>query len=48
MTLEEKARSAISRLTPRLQELANGYVELEDADPVNGILTIRLYGGRLH
>ncbi len=48
MTLKEKVEATITRLAPRLDELANGHVEFEDLDEGSGVLTLRLFGGRLH
>lgn len=48
MTLETKVKEALGRLNPRLDELAGGYVELEDLDESRGVLTIKIFGGRLH
>ncbi len=48
MTLKEKVEATIARLAPRLDELANGYVEFESLDETEGVLTLTLFGGRLH
>ncbi len=48
MTLKEKVERTIEYLAPKLDELADGYVEFHHLDQTKGILTIRLYGGRLH
>lgn len=48
MTLEEKIQGVLARLNPKLEELANGSVELERLDENQGVLAIKLFGGRLH
>ncbi len=48
MTLREKMEKLVERLNPRLEELSDGYVELMELDEAHGIVTIKLFGGRLH
>ena len=43
----ERIKRVIEELRPDLEELADGYVELVDADPSSGEVTLRLIGGRL-
>ncbi len=47
MDFEEKVRRVLEEMRPKLEELADGYVELVDADPSRGEVTLRLIGGRL-
>lgn len=47
MDFRERAKEVIQKLKPRLQELADGYVELVEADPSVGEVTLRLVGGRV-
>ncbi len=47
MTLEEKVVQALHELEPKLEELAEGYAELLEADPKLGSVTLKLIGGRL-
>jgi hypothetical protein len=48
MTLKEKIERALATINPRLEELADGYVELMELDEARGILVIKSFGGRLH
>lgn len=48
MNLLEKARKTMERLGPRLDELADGCVEVVEADDVTGVVKLRIMGGRLH
>jgi len=48
MELKERIEEALKRLNPRLEELAEGYVELISIDETTGSATLRLFGGRLH
>jgi hypothetical protein len=48
MELRRKVEEVVLRLNPRLEELSEGYVEFMDLDEAKGILTIKLFGGRLH
>lgn len=47
MDLRERIERVIEELRPKLNELADGYVELVDADPATGEVTLKLIGGRL-
>ena len=48
MDLQQKVEEEIIRLNPRLQELAEGTVEVISVDEPTGIVTLRIFGGRLH
>ena len=48
MTLKEKIERAIAAINPRLEELAEGYVELIELDEAKKVLVIKSFGGRLH
>ncbi len=48
MTLKEKIERTIEYLAPKLDKLADGYVEFDRLDEAEGILTLKLFGGRLH
>ena len=48
MTLREKIERALVTLNPRLEELAEGYVELMEFDEARKVLVIKSFGGRLH
>ena len=48
MTLRERIEDVIAELNPRLEALAEGYVEFCDLDEEKGALTITSFGGRLH
>ncbi len=48
MGLKEKVEEEICRLNPRLQELAEGEVELMSIDEEAGIVTLRVFRGRLY
>ncbi len=48
MTLRDKIDETVRRINPRLEELAEGEIEVVDLDEARGILTVRLLGGRLH
>ena len=47
MTLHAKVKETLVRLGPRLDELADGYVELESLDEARDALTIKIFGGRM-
>ncbi len=48
MALKEKIERALAAINPRLEELADGYVELMELDEAQGALVIKSFGGRLH
>ena len=48
MALRERVEELLRRINPKLEELSEGYVEFLDLDETKGILTIELFGGRLH
>jgi Fe-S cluster biogenesis protein NfuA len=48
MALRERAEEVIQRINPKLEDLAAGYIEFMDLDEGKGVLTIKLFGGRLH
>ncbi len=48
MTLKEKIERAIAAINPRLEELAEGYVEPLELDEARRVLVIKSFGGRLH
>ena len=48
MALRERTEEVVRRINPKLEELAEGYVEFMDLDEATGVLTIKLFGGRLH
>jgi hypothetical protein len=48
MALRERTEEVVQRINPKLEELAEGYVEFMDLDEGKGVLTIKLFGGRLH
>jgi len=48
MALKERAEEVVQRINPKLEDLAAGYVEFMDLDEAKGVLTIKLFGGRLH
>jgi hypothetical protein len=48
MTLKEKIEEVLAEINPRLEALAEGYVEFSDLDEALGLLTIKSFGGRLH
>jgi Fe-S cluster biogenesis protein NfuA len=48
MNLNEKVKDALEELKPRLDELADGYAELVEADEAKGVVKLSLIGGRLH
>ncbi|HVN24825.1 MAG TPA: hypothetical protein VMT71_12705 [Syntrophorhabdales bacterium] len=48
MTFRERVAQAVQELVPRLEELAEGHVELMDLDEEKGVVTLKLIGGRLH
>ncbi len=48
MSLKEKVEQAVRELEPRLEDLAQGHVELLEIDEAKGIVTLKLIGGRLH
>jgi hypothetical protein len=47
-SFHDKVKDVICRLNPRLEELADGCVELVDVDEERRIVRIRLFGGRIH
>ncbi len=48
MMLKEKIERTLATINPRLEELAEGYVELMELDEERGVLVIKSFGGRLH
>ena len=48
MTLTDKVKEKIVELNPKLDELAEGYIELLDVDEGKGIVKLKLIGGKLH
>lgn len=48
MDLRQRVEEEIRRLTPRLDELAKGEVEVVSVDETTATVTLRIYGGRLH
>jgi hypothetical protein len=48
MGLKQKVEEQIGRLNPRLEELAEGNVELISVDERTCTITLRILGGRLH
>jgi Fe-S cluster biogenesis protein NfuA len=48
MELKERIEEVIERLNPRLEKLAEGYVQLISVDEKTGTATLRTFGGRLH
>ncbi len=47
MTFREQVQEAVERINPRLEDLAEGHVELLDADEGRGAVKVKLIGGRL-
>jgi len=48
MTLKENIERALATINPRLEELADGYVELMELDEARKVLVVKSFGGRLH
>lgn len=48
VSLLERARETMERLGPRLDDLADGCVEVVEADDATGLVKLRIMGGRLH
>ena len=48
MTLKEKIERTLAAINPRLEELAEGYVELMELDEARRVLVVKSFGGRLH
>ena len=46
--LTDKVREALEVLKPKLDDLADGYAELVEVDETEGIVKLKLIGGRLH
>jgi hypothetical protein len=46
--LRQRVEEEIDHLNPRLEELAEGEVELISVDEKTGTITLRTFGGRLH
>ena len=46
--LRQRVEEEIDHLNPRLEELAEGEVELISVDEKTGTATLRIFGGRLH
>ena len=47
MTIKERVEELLRVLNPRLEELADGYVEFMDFDETSAVLSVKTYGGRL-
>ncbi len=47
MEFAEEVKRVLEELRPKLEELADGYVELVDVNPSEGEVTLKLIGGRL-
>ncbi len=47
MDFAVKVREAIEKINPKLEELAEGHVELRSVDPQTGKVIIRLIGGKV-
>jgi len=45
--LKQRVEEAVSRLKARLEELAEGYVEVSDVDEERGDVRLILVGGRM-
>ncbi|HOD79711.1 MAG TPA: hypothetical protein PKI10_15760 [Syntrophorhabdus sp.] len=48
MELRQMVEEEIDHLNPRLEELAEGDVEVIYVDEKTGTVTLRIIGGRLH
>jgi hypothetical protein len=48
MTFFMQVSKTLERLAPKLDDLADGAVELVEADGQTGKVKVRLLGGRLH
>jgi hypothetical protein len=48
MTFFLRCQETLERLKPRLDYLADGDVELLEADETKGIVKVKVLGGRLH
>ncbi len=46
--LRHRVEEEIVHLNPRLEELAEGEIELISVDEKTGTVTLRIFGGRLH
>ena len=46
--LRQRVEEEIVHLNPRLEELAEGEIELISVDEKTGTVTLRIFGGRLH
>jgi len=46
--LRQRVEEEIDHLKPRLEELAEGEVEVISVDEKTGTVTLRIFGGRLH
>jgi len=46
--LRQRVEEEIDHLNPRLEELAEGEVEVISVDERTGAVTLRIFGGRLH
>ena len=47
MELRKRVEQALERLKPKLEDLAEGHVELLDVDERGGTVKVKLIGGRL-
>ncbi len=48
MTFRERVEQTVRDLEPKLEDLAQGHVELLEIDEAKGLVTLKLIGGRLH
>ncbi len=48
MELRQRVEEEIDHLNPRLEELAEGEVEVISVEEKTGTVTLRILGGRLH
>jgi Fe-S cluster biogenesis protein NfuA len=46
--LRQRVEEEVDHLNPRLEELAEGEVEVISVDEKAGTVTLRILGGRLH
>jgi len=45
--LSNRVEEAVRRLQPRLEDLAEGHVELMEVDEKRGVVKLKLVGGRV-
>ncbi|OPY76128.1 MAG: hypothetical protein A4E65_03261 [Syntrophorhabdus sp. PtaU1.Bin153] len=48
MELRQRVEEEVDHLNPRLEELAEGKVEVISVDEKTDTVTLRIFGGRLH